>query len=167
MPSPLLEANTPLFCRYIVPNSRMGSVIGKAGSKIKEIQEASGAKLQASEAMLTGSTEVGSFLAAEDWIHTNSDVVLACISGYCQSPVLQTQSTSRCTTSVQFCKKAKIVKHKTFPTVLQQRQGTLSVGHRIHLRQDRGDLQVDLLTTLQALLRHLTEEAMVDLRHTA
>lgn len=36
----------------------MGSVIGKQGSKIKEIQEASGARLQASEAMLPGSTEV-------------------------------------------------------------------------------------------------------------
>lgn len=60
LPSPLLEANSTFLSRYIVPNSRMGSVIGKAGSKIKEIQEASGAKLQASEAMLTGSTEVGS-----------------------------------------------------------------------------------------------------------
>jgi heterogeneous nuclear rnp K-like protein 2 len=37
----------------------MGSVIGKGGSKIKEIQEASGARLQASEAMLPGSSEVG------------------------------------------------------------------------------------------------------------
>lgn len=36
----------------------MGSVIGKGGAKIKEIQEASGARLQASEAMLPGSTEV-------------------------------------------------------------------------------------------------------------
>lgn len=36
----------------------MGSVIGKSGSKIKEIQEASGARLQASEALLPGSTEV-------------------------------------------------------------------------------------------------------------
>jgi poly(rC)-binding protein 2/3/4 len=36
----------------------MGSVIGRQGSKIKEIQEASGARLQASEAMLPGSTEV-------------------------------------------------------------------------------------------------------------
>lgn len=45
--------------RLIIPNSRMGSVIGKQGSKIKEIQEASGARLQASEAMLPGSTEVG------------------------------------------------------------------------------------------------------------
>lgn len=36
----------------------MGSVIGKQGSKIKEIQEASGARLNASEGMLPGSTEV-------------------------------------------------------------------------------------------------------------
>jgi heterogeneous nuclear rnp K-like protein 2 len=36
----------------------MGSVIGKGGSKIKEIQEASGSRLNASEAMLPGSTEV-------------------------------------------------------------------------------------------------------------
>ena len=36
----------------------MGSVIGKGGSKIKEIQEASGARLNASESMLPGSTEV-------------------------------------------------------------------------------------------------------------
>ena len=35
----------------------MGSVIGKQGSKIKEIQEASGARLTAGEAMLPGSTE--------------------------------------------------------------------------------------------------------------
>lgn len=33
--------------------------IGKGGAKIKEIQEASGARLNASESMLPGSTEVG------------------------------------------------------------------------------------------------------------
>jgi hypothetical protein len=48
-----------LLRRFIIPNARMGSVIGKGGSKIKEIQEASGARLQASEAMLPGSSEVG------------------------------------------------------------------------------------------------------------
>lgn len=48
----------------------MGSVIGKAGSKIKEIQEASGARLQASEAMLPGSTErVLSVSGVADAIH--------------------------------------------------------------------------------------------------
>jgi heterogeneous nuclear rnp K-like protein 2 len=48
--------------KFMIPNSRMGSVIGKGGSKIKEIQEASGAKLNASENMLPGSTEVGTIL---------------------------------------------------------------------------------------------------------
>jgi hypothetical protein len=40
----------------------MGSVIGKQGAKIKEIQDASGARLNASEGMLPGSTEVGCFV---------------------------------------------------------------------------------------------------------
>lgn len=44
--------------KFMIPNSRMGSVIGKQGTKIKEIQDASGARLNASEGMLPGSTEV-------------------------------------------------------------------------------------------------------------
>lgn len=44
----------------MIPNSRMGSIIGKQGAKIKEIQDASGARLNASEGMLPGSTEVSS-----------------------------------------------------------------------------------------------------------
>ena len=47
--------------KFMIPNSRMGSVIGKGGSKIKEIQDASGARLNASEGMLPGSTEVVPF----------------------------------------------------------------------------------------------------------
>ena len=47
--------------KFMIPNSRMGSVIGKGGSKIKEIQDASGARLNASEGMLPGSTEVAPF----------------------------------------------------------------------------------------------------------
>ena len=47
--------------KFMIPNSRMGSVIGKGGSKIKEIQDASGARLNASEGMLPGSTEVITF----------------------------------------------------------------------------------------------------------
>lgn len=48
----------------------MGSVIGKGGSKIKEIQEASGARLNASEAMLPGSTErVLSVSGVADAVH--------------------------------------------------------------------------------------------------
>ncbi|KAK9708660.1 PAB1 binding protein, variant 2 [Basidiobolus ranarum] len=43
--------------RLLIPHKRMGYLIGKSGSKIKEIQEASGAKLNASEEMLPHSTE--------------------------------------------------------------------------------------------------------------
>ncbi|KAI7825703.1 hypothetical protein BC939DRAFT_395971 [Gamsiella multidivaricata] len=41
----------------LVPHHLMGFVIGKGGAKIKEIQEASGARAKASEEMLPGSTE--------------------------------------------------------------------------------------------------------------
>jgi hypothetical protein len=54
----------------MIPNSRMGSVIGKQGSKIKEIQDASGARLNASEGMLPGSTEVG-ILPIDHWIQVS------------------------------------------------------------------------------------------------
>ena len=53
-----LPGSRAVTIKFIVPNSRMGSVIGKGGVKIKEIQEASGARLNAGEQMLPGSTEV-------------------------------------------------------------------------------------------------------------
>ncbi|KAJ3412720.1 hypothetical protein HDV05_000348 [Chytridiales sp. JEL 0842] len=43
--------------RLLVPHIRMGSIIGKTGSKIKEIQDASGARLHATEELLPNSTE--------------------------------------------------------------------------------------------------------------
>lgn len=52
----------------MIPNSRMGSVIGKGGSKIKEIQDASGARLNASEGMLPGSTEVRHYPVTLRWL---------------------------------------------------------------------------------------------------
>ncbi|GAA5887355.1 hypothetical protein JCM6882_002503 [Rhodosporidiobolus microsporus] len=67
---PSVPGSRAVTIRFIIPNSRMGSVIGKAGSKIKEIQEASGARLQASEAMLPGSSErVLSVSGVADAIH--------------------------------------------------------------------------------------------------
>ena len=56
--------------KFMIPNSRMGSVIGKGGSKIKEIQDASGARLNASEGMLPGSTEVCSSASTDFLILT-------------------------------------------------------------------------------------------------
>lgn len=67
---PSVPGSRAVTIRFIIPNARMGSVIGKAGSKIKEIQEASGARLQASEALLPGSTErVLSVSGVADAIH--------------------------------------------------------------------------------------------------
>ncbi|KAL7419031.1 PAB1 binding protein [Cryptotrichosporon argae] len=54
---PSVPGSRAVTIKFIIPNSRMGSVIGKGGAKIKEIQEASGARLNASEMMLPGSTE--------------------------------------------------------------------------------------------------------------
>lgn len=55
---PSLPGSRAVTIKFMIPNSRMGSIIGKQGSKIKEIQDASGARLNASEGMLPGSTEV-------------------------------------------------------------------------------------------------------------
>jgi heterogeneous nuclear rnp K-like protein len=62
---PSVPGSRAVTIKFMIPNSRMGSVIGKQGSKIKEIQDASGARLNASEGMLPGSTEVRVLLL--DW----------------------------------------------------------------------------------------------------
>jgi heterogeneous nuclear rnp K-like protein 2 len=56
-PTPAWVACKLFGTRFV---QQLTSRIGKGGAKIKEIQEASGARLNASEAMLPGSTEVGS-----------------------------------------------------------------------------------------------------------
>ncbi|KAJ9113751.1 hypothetical protein QFC20_001777 [Naganishia adeliensis] len=68
--APSLPGSRAVTIKFIIPNSRMGSVIGKGGSKIKEIQEASGARINASESMLPGSTErILSVVGVADAIH--------------------------------------------------------------------------------------------------
>lgn len=65
-----LPGSRAVTIRFIIPNSRMGSIIGKGGAKIKEIQEASGARLNAGEHMLPGSTErVLSVSGVADAVH--------------------------------------------------------------------------------------------------
>ncbi|KAI0273422.1 hypothetical protein BC834DRAFT_815960 [Gloeopeniophorella convolvens] len=67
---PSVPGSRAVTIKCMIPNSRMGSVIGKQGSKIKEIQDASGARLNASEGMLPGSTErVLSVAGVADAIH--------------------------------------------------------------------------------------------------
>ncbi|XP_063226542.1 poly(rC)-binding protein 3 isoform X3 [Bacillus rossius redtenbacheri] len=48
---------TPITLRLIVPASQCGSLIGKGGSKIKEIREVTGASIQVASEMLPNSTE--------------------------------------------------------------------------------------------------------------
>jgi heterogeneous nuclear rnp K-like protein 2 len=56
--------------RLLIAHNRMGGVIGKGGNKIKEIQEVSGARLNASEEMLPNSTErVITIRGVPDMIH--------------------------------------------------------------------------------------------------
>ncbi|KEI39005.1 uncharacterized protein L969DRAFT_88395 [Mixia osmundae IAM 14324] len=67
---PSVPGSRAVTIRFIVPNHRMGSIIGKQGAKIKEIQDASGARLQATESMLPGSTErILSISGVADAIH--------------------------------------------------------------------------------------------------
>ncbi|KAF5315581.1 hypothetical protein D9611_004854 [Ephemerocybe angulata] len=67
---PSVPGSRAVTIKFMIPNSRMGSVIGKQGCKIKEIQDASGARLNASEGMLPGSTErVLSVAGVADAIH--------------------------------------------------------------------------------------------------
>ncbi|KIJ26439.1 hypothetical protein M422DRAFT_232799 [Sphaerobolus stellatus SS14] len=67
---PSVPGSRAVTIKFMIPNSRMGSVIGKGGAKIKEIQDASGARLNASEGMLPGSTErVLSVAGVADAIH--------------------------------------------------------------------------------------------------
>ncbi|KAI0819068.1 hypothetical protein BC629DRAFT_1278579 [Irpex lacteus] len=67
---PSVPGSRAVTIKFMIPNSRMGSVIGKGGAKIKEIQDASGARLNASEGMLPGSTErVLSVSGVADAIH--------------------------------------------------------------------------------------------------
>ncbi|KAG1662224.1 Poly(rC)-binding protein 3 [Nymphon striatum] len=47
----------PITLRLIIPASQCGSLIGKGGSKIKEIREVSGASIQVASEMLPNSTE--------------------------------------------------------------------------------------------------------------
>ena len=68
---PSVPGSRAVTIKFMIPNSRMGSVIGKQGSKIKEIQDASGARLNASEGMLPGSTEVCTRRCSHDQLCTD------------------------------------------------------------------------------------------------
>ena len=75
---PSVPGSRAVTIKFMIPNSRMGSVIGKGGTKIKEIQDASGARLNASEGMLPGSTEVPQFSTAANYLLAYTCWLLSC-----------------------------------------------------------------------------------------
>ena len=67
----------PITFRLIVPASQCGSLIGKGGSKIKEIREITGASIQVASEMLTNSTERAVTISG------NGEAITQCIYNIC------------------------------------------------------------------------------------
>ncbi|CAI4232489.1 unnamed protein product [Auanema sp. JU1783] len=68
----------PITMRLIVPATQCGSLIGKGGSKIKEIREGTGASIQVASEMLPGSTERAVTISG------TADAIILCIYHVCQ-----------------------------------------------------------------------------------
>eukprot|EP00096_Caligus_rogercresseyi_P016061 TRINITY_DN859_c0_g1_i1.p1 TRINITY_DN859_c0_g1~~TRINITY_DN859_c0_g1_i1.p1 ORF type:complete len:407 (-),score=157.28 TRINITY_DN859_c0_g1_i1:300-1520(-) len=71
------EPRPPITLRLIVPASQCGSLIGKGGSKIKEMREISGASIQVASEMLPNSTERAVTVSG------TKEAISACILGVC------------------------------------------------------------------------------------
>lgn len=68
----------PITMRLIVPATQCGSLIGKGGSKIKEIREATGASIQVASEMLPNSTERAVTISG------TADAIILCMQQICQ-----------------------------------------------------------------------------------
>lgn len=79
---------TQIPIRLIVPASQCGSLIGKGGSKIKEIREVTGSSIQVASEMLPNSTERAVTLSG------SADQITQCIYHICC--VMLEVSFSRC-----------------------------------------------------------------------
>jgi len=75
--SPGTVPRPPITFRLVVPASQCGSLIGKGGSKIKEIREVTGASVQVASEMLPNSTERAVTISG------NSEAVIQCIYHIC------------------------------------------------------------------------------------
>ncbi|XP_050405525.1 poly(rC)-binding protein 3 isoform X2 [Patella vulgata] len=67
----------PVTLRLVVPASQCGSLIGKGGSKIKEIRESTGASIQVASEMLPNSTERAVTLSG------TAEAITQCIRNIC------------------------------------------------------------------------------------
>lgn len=77
MVSPTTVPRPPITFRLIVPASQCGSLIGKGGSKIKEIREVTGASIQVASEMLPNSTERAVTISG------SSDAITQCVYHIC------------------------------------------------------------------------------------
>ncbi|NXX98477.1 PCBP3 protein, partial [Centropus bengalensis] len=67
----------PVTLRLVVPASQCGSLIGKGGSKIKEIRESTGAQVQVAGDMLPNSTERAVTISG------TPDAIIQCVKQIC------------------------------------------------------------------------------------
>jgi len=75
--SPDTVPRPPITFRLVVPASQCGSLIGKGGSKIKEVREVTGASIQVASEMLPNSTERAVTVSG------SSEAVIQCIYHIC------------------------------------------------------------------------------------
>uniref|UniRef100_A0A8C4DVF0 Poly(rC) binding protein 4 n=1 Tax=Dicentrarchus labrax TaxID=13489 RepID=A0A8C4DVF0_DICLA len=72
-----VTSKPPVTLRLVIPASQCGSLIGKGGSKIKEIRETTGAQVQVAGDLLPNSTE------REVTISGNQDAIIQCVKLIC------------------------------------------------------------------------------------
>uniref|UniRef100_A0A8C5JCB9 K Homology domain-containing protein n=1 Tax=Junco hyemalis TaxID=40217 RepID=A0A8C5JCB9_JUNHY len=72
-----VTSKPPVTLRLVVPASQCGSLIGKGGSKIKEIRESTGAQVQVAGDMLPNSTERAVTISG------TPDAIIQCVKQIC------------------------------------------------------------------------------------
>ncbi|XP_039626749.1 poly(rC)-binding protein 4 isoform X2 [Polypterus senegalus] len=72
-----VTSTPPVTLRLVIPASQCGSLIGKGGSKIKEIRESTGAQVQVAGDLLPNSTERGVTISG------TPDAIIQCVKQIC------------------------------------------------------------------------------------
>ncbi|KAJ8259907.1 hypothetical protein GJAV_G00174840 [Gymnothorax javanicus] len=72
-----VTSKPPVTLRLVIPASQCGSLIGKGGSKIKEIRESTGAQVQVAGDLLPNSTERGVTISG------TQDAIIQCVKHIC------------------------------------------------------------------------------------
>ncbi|XP_060637438.1 poly(rC)-binding protein 3-like isoform X3 [Anolis sagrei] len=77
MTNSTVTSKPPVTLRLVIPASQCGSLIGKGGSKIKEIRESTGAQVQVAGDMLPNSTERAVTISG------TPDAIIQCVKQIC------------------------------------------------------------------------------------